>query len=50
MFSNSDATKLIQMCDDCRLMPSTIQTITRLPAVSAQVRTTEDYLSKRKDH
>ena len=51
MFSNSDATKLIQMCDDCRINAQYHSDNNPFAGGERpKVRTTEDYLSKRKDH
>ncbi|MGC1486623.1 MAG: 4Fe-4S binding protein [Albidovulum sp.] len=51
MFIEGGAGRLIQMCDDCRIQ--TQYHSTNSPMASAErprVRTTDDYLSKRKDH
>ncbi len=51
MFATSDAARMIRMCDDCR-----VQAQFRSPTnpfagkEPPQVRTSDDYLSKRKDH
>ncbi|MFK7945844.1 MAG: 4Fe-4S binding protein [Paracoccaceae bacterium] len=50
MFTNSDNTRLIQMCDDCRVNAQFHQTDN--PFMSAErprVRTTQDYLDERDD-
>lgn len=51
MFLEGGAGKLIQMCDDCRIQAQYHST--NNPFTSAErprVRTTDDYLSKRRDH
>ncbi|MFK7938652.1 MAG: 4Fe-4S binding protein [Roseovarius sp.] len=51
MFGNPDAAKMIQMCENCRIQAQFHSTDN--PFAGAErpaVRTTADYLSKRKDH
>lgn len=51
MFGNPDAAKMIQMCENCRIQAQFHSTDN--PFASGErprVRTTADYLSKRKDH
>ena len=51
MFQSPDKLRMIQMCDDCRV--TTQMKVTDNPFAAGerpQVRTTEDYLSKRRDH
>lgn len=51
MFSNPDTARMIQMCDNCRIQAQYHSE--NNPFASKErpaVRTTEDYLSKRKDH
>ncbi len=51
MFANPDAVRMIQMCDDCRVQAQFHQKDSPLAGASRpQVRTSEDYLSKRRDH
>ncbi|AXT35020.1 4Fe-4S dicluster domain-containing protein [Phaeobacter sp. LSS9] len=51
MFANPDAARMIQMCDDCRVNAQFHQQNSPFAgAERPKVRTTEDYLSKRKDH
>ncbi|UWR55328.1 4Fe-4S binding protein [Phaeobacter inhibens] len=51
MFANPDAARMIQMCDDCRVNAQFHQQHSPFAGADRpKVRTTEDYLSKRKDH
>ncbi|MEE2634401.1 MAG: 4Fe-4S binding protein [Pseudomonadota bacterium] len=51
MFANPDAARMIQMCDDCRVNAQFHQQNNPFAGADRpRVRTTEDYLSKRKDH
>ncbi|KUP90713.1 4Fe-4S binding protein [Tritonibacter horizontis] len=51
MFANPDAARMIQMCDDCRVNAQFHQKNSPFAgAERPRVRTTEDYLSKRRDH
>ncbi|MFV1599760.1 MULTISPECIES: 4Fe-4S binding protein [unclassified Phaeobacter] len=51
MFANPDAARMIQMCDNCRVNAQFHQKNSPFAgAERPRVRTTEDYLSKRKDH
>lgn len=51
MFANSDATRLIRMCDDCRVKAQFKNKDNPFAGGDRpRVRTTEDYFSKRKDH
>ncbi len=51
MFGNPDAVRLIQMCDDCRVAAQFHSENNPFAAGERpRVRTTEDYLSKRRDH
>ncbi|MFS4580816.1 4Fe-4S binding protein [Phaeobacter sp. C3_T13_0] len=51
MFANPDAARMIQMCDDCRVNAQFHQKNSPFAGADRpKVRTTEDYLSKRKDH
>ncbi|MEP2533033.1 4Fe-4S binding protein [Shimia sp.] len=51
MFATSDAARMIRMCDDCRVNAQFHQTNNPFAgADKPAVRTTEDYLSKRRDH
>jgi len=51
MFATSDAARMIRMCDDCRVNAQFHQTDNPFAAADRpQVRTTEDYFSKRRDH
>ena len=51
MFATSDAAKMIQMCDNCRIQAQYHSTDNPFQGGERpRVRTTEDYLSKRKDH
>ncbi|MGR3502517.1 4Fe-4S binding protein, partial [Pseudaestuariivita sp.] len=51
MFSNPDALKMIQMCDDCRVNAQFHADGSPFAgAARPKVRTTDDYLSKRRDH
>ncbi|GAA0775845.1 4Fe-4S dicluster domain-containing protein [Roseibium denhamense] len=51
MFQNADASRLIQMCDDCRV--NAVYHSENNPFAMGErpkVRTTDDYISKRRDH
>ncbi|MDE4173411.1 4Fe-4S binding protein [Phaeobacter sp. PT47_59] len=51
MFATSDAARMIQMCDDCRVNAQFHQQNNPFAGKDRPaVRTTEDYLSKRRDH
>ncbi|WP_106743927.1 4Fe-4S binding protein [Yoonia maritima] len=51
MFGNPDAAKMIQMCDNCRIQAQYHSTDNPFTgAERPRVRTTDDYLSKRRDH
>ncbi len=51
MFGDSDAVKIIQMCDDCRVNAQFHSENNPFAGGERpRVRTTEDYLSKRRDH
>ncbi len=51
MFANSEAANLIKMCDDCRVNAQFHSKDNPFAAADRpNVRTTEDYLSKRRDH
>ncbi len=51
MFSGNDAAKLIQMCEDCRVQAQYHSADNPFAAGEVpKVRTTDDYLSKRRDH
>ena len=51
MFANPDAAKMIQMCDDCRVNAQFHQKDSPFAGKERpRVRTTEDYLSTRRDH
>lgn len=51
MFADSAAARLIQMCDDCRIKAQAHGRNNPFAAADRpKVRTTEDYLSKRRDH
>ena len=51
MFADGDKLKMIQMCDDCRVNAQYHSENNPLAAGERpRVRTTEDYLSKRRDH
>ncbi|WP_439155936.1 4Fe-4S binding protein [Yoonia sp.] len=51
MFGNPDAARMIQMCDSCRIQAQYhSQNNPFAGAERPRVRTSEDYLSKRKDH
>ena len=51
MFASSDAARLIQMCDNCRINAQYHSEDNPFQAAERpRVRTTDDYLSKRKDH
>jgi len=51
MFANPAAARMIQMCDNCRVQAQFHSTDNPFTgAERPRVRTTEDYLSKRKDH
>jgi ferredoxin len=51
MFGNPDAAKMIQMCENCRIQAQFHSTDNPFAAGERpRVRTTADYLSKRKDH
>ncbi|WP_289041072.1 4Fe-4S binding protein [uncultured Aliiroseovarius sp.] len=51
MFANADAVRMIQMCDNCRVKAQFhSQDNPFTMGERPRVRTTEDYLSKRKDH
>ena len=51
MFEGSAAARMIQMCDNCRIQAQFHSTDNPFAgAERPRVRTTEDYLSKRKDH
>ena len=51
MFTGNDATKLIQMCDDCRVRAQYHGANNPFAlGERPRVRTTDDYLSKRRDH
>ncbi len=51
MFSGTDAGRLIQMCDDCRVRAQYHGEANPFAAGERpRVRTTDDYLSKRRDH
>ncbi|MCP4820258.1 MAG: 4Fe-4S dicluster domain-containing protein, partial [Shimia sp.] len=51
MFATSDAARMIRMCDDCRVNAQFHQQDNPFAAADRpQVRTTEDYFSKRRDH
>ncbi|MEL6205665.1 MAG: 4Fe-4S binding protein [Pseudomonadota bacterium] len=51
MFTGNDATKLIQMCDDCRVRAQFHSENNPFSAGDRPaVRTTDDYLTKRRDH
>lgn len=51
MFSRPETLRMIQMCDDCRVQVQFHQKDSPFAAADRpKVRTTEDYLSKRRDH
>jgi ferredoxin len=51
MFATSDAAKMIQMCDNCRIQANFHSENNPFQGGERpRVRTTDDYLSKRKDH
>ena len=51
MFATSEAAKMIQMCENCRIQAQFHSTDNPFQGGERpRVRTTEDYLSKRKDH
>ncbi|PSL18712.1 4Fe-4S binding protein [Shimia abyssi] len=51
MFATSDAARMIRMCDDCRVNAQYHQQNSPFAAAPRPaVRTTDDYLSKRRDH
>ncbi|MDA5557502.1 4Fe-4S binding protein [Shimia sp. MMG029] len=51
MFATSDAARMIQMCDDCRVNAQFHQPSNPFAASDRpRVRTSEDYFSKRRDH
>lgn len=51
MFATSDAARMIRMCDDCRVNAQFHQQDNPFAAADRpQVRTSEDYFSKRRDH
>ncbi|OIQ32797.1 MAG: (4Fe-4S)-binding protein [Alphaproteobacteria bacterium MedPE-SWcel] len=51
MFANENAARMIQMCDDCRVNAQFHQQNSPFAGADRpRVRTTEDYLSKRRDH
>jgi ferredoxin len=51
MFGTSDAARMIQMCENCRINAQFNAADNPFAASPRpRVRTTEDYLSKRKDH
>jgi ferredoxin len=51
MFARPEMARMIQMCDNCRVQAQFHQKDSPLAgAERPQVRTTEDYLSKRRDH
>lgn len=51
MFATSDAAKMIQMCDNCRVNAQFHQPSNPFAAADRpRVRTSEDYFSKRRDH
>lgn len=51
MFADSDAGRLIQMCNDCRVRAQAHGQANPFAAADRpRVRTTDDYLSKRRDH
>ncbi len=51
MFESSDAARLIQMCDNCRINAQYHSEDNPFQGGKRpRVRTTDDYLSKRKDH
>ncbi|NNE87036.1 MAG: 4Fe-4S binding protein [Silicimonas sp.] len=51
MFATSDAAKMIQMCENCRIQAQYHSTDNPFQGGERpKVRTTEDYFSKRKDH
>ena len=51
MFATSDAAKMIQMCDNCRIQAQFHSTNNPFQGGERpRVRTSEDYFSKRKDH
>lgn len=51
MFARPEAARMIQMCDDCRVQVQFHQQNSPLAAAERpKVRTTEDYLNKRRDH
>ncbi|WP_278923158.1 4Fe-4S binding protein [Pseudophaeobacter profundi] len=51
MFARPEMARMIQMCDDCRVQAQFHQKDSPLAgAERPRVRTTEDYLSKRRDH
>ena len=51
MFATSDAARMIQMCDNCRIQAQYHSTDNPFQGGERpRVRTTEDYLSKRRDH
>lgn len=51
MFASEDRIRMIQMCDDCRVKAQYHQTDNPFAAGERpKVRTTDDYLSKRRDH
>lgn len=51
MFASSDATRLIRMCDDCRIRAQFHSEDNPFAGGERpRVRTTDDYLSKRRDH
>ncbi|TNJ44381.1 4Fe-4S binding protein [Phaeobacter sp. B1627] len=51
MFANANAARMIQMCDDCRVNAQFHQQNSPFAGADRpRVRTTEDYLSKRRDH
>lgn len=51
LFRNNDAARLIQMCDDCRV--NSVYHLKDTPFAAGErprVRTTDDYISRRRDH
>ena len=51
MFRNPEATRMIRMCDDCRVRAQYHSENSPFAAGQRpKVRTTDDYLSKRRDH
>ncbi len=51
MFADSDAGRMIRMCDDCRVRAQYHSQDNPFAAGERpRVRTTDDYLSKRRDH